>query len=373
MHTRRWLERIVNYPLRQVGLKLIPSGRIDDYEARISALMRQQEDVSRQINEHQLRRQESEARLSAAAAALEDLRQRLAPAAGLPLPVYLTDDLRPAAQLAHGASPHRIVVCSIPKAGTYLVDRLLELLGCVPSRLHLLSSVLTDYRFATMREARENWQRLLFDVSLDRAVELMLPGQFSVGHLECSDHVRRVLSSVKKLFVFRDLRDGVVSFLRFLASTGRGGEATRAWKDLPPGTDQMLRFLDAAGQDYFNMTLPMIDWFDQPDVFFISFETLYGDSGAEEQRSLIGRLHSFLDLPGDVPDIDTLRGSLIGAPTMTWSGGRVSRDAYWNDEVERRFEAFGGVEASRRLGYEASDAGQIFAMPDLNSAHRRAA
>jgi hypothetical protein len=362
----RFLGQLINGPLRKVGLKLTRSRHLDDCDAHIAKLAAALEDASRQISEH---RQESEARLSA----LEELQRRLTHAAGLPLPVYLTNDFQPACQLAQGASPHRIVVCSIPKAGTYLVDRLLELLDCVPSRLHLSSTILTDYRFATVREARENYERLLIDVPLDRAVELLLPGQFTVGHLECSDYVRQVLSKVKKVFVFRDLRDGVVSYLRFLASTGRGGEATRAWRDLQPGPEQMLRFLDSSGQEYFRMTLPMIDWLDQPDAFFISFETLYGDAGSDEQQSLIEQLHGFLDLPGDVPDIESLCRSLIGAPTMTWSGGRVSRETYWNDEVEQRFEAFGGVEANRRLGYETSDAGHVLRLPNVTSAHRRAA
>lgn len=402
MNPRHLIARLINVPLKTVGLKLSRSATIDDYETRLGDLnqalahhrfesARQAGDcrqrlqdaeaaLQRQNEEAEARLQEAEAKHLAVAAqgentesSLQRLFRQLTPAAGLPLPVYLTDDFRPAAQPVQGASPHRVIVCSIPKAGTYLVDRLLELLGCVPTRLHLSSTLLTDYRFATLREARENYERLLVDVPLERAVELHLPGQFSVGHLECSERVCEVLSSVKKVFVFRDLRDGLVSYLRFLASTGREGEATRAWKDLPPGPGQMLRFLDAAGQDYFNMTLPMIAWLDHPDVFSISFETLYGDAGADEQRALIERLHGFLELPGELPDIDSLCGSLLGAPTMTWSGGRARSETYWNDEVEQRFIAFGGLTANQRLGYESDAAGQLLTMPKLSSAHRRAA
>lgn len=402
MNPRRFISRFVNAQLKTVGFRLSRLATLDEYETRLSdlnqALAKERYEAARQISDYRQRLEDTEAalerqtaeaaaRLQEVAAqcrhfaapgenpetAVERLYHQLAPAAGLPLPVYLTDDLRPAAQPTPGASPHRVVVCSIPKAGTYLVDRLLELLGCVPTRLHHSSAILTDYRFATVREARENYERLLIDIPLDRAVPLMLPGQFGVGHLECSDYVREVLSSVKKIFVFRDLRDGVVSFLRFLAATGRGGDATRTWKDLPAGPEKTLHFLDVAGQDYFNMTLPMIDWLDQPDVFCISFETLYGDAGADEQRALIERLHGFLDLPGDLPDINALCSSLIGAPTMTFSGGRVSYQSYWNEEVERRFAAFGGAQANLRLGYEPDGAGALLTMPKLPTAQRRAA
>lgn len=403
MNSRRFLSRLINVPLKTIGLKLSRRATLDDYESRLSdlnlSLARHRYDAARQAGDYRQRLQEAEnalarqteeaARLQEAMAsatkrlkslaeqkaenAVEQSRRQLAPAAGLPLPVYLTDDFRPAAQRAQGASPHRVIVCSIPKAGTYMVDRLLELLGCVPSRLHLSRTILTDYRFATVREARENYERLLADVALESAVELHLPGQFSVGHIPCTEDTRQVLANVKKLFVYRNLRDGLVSFLRFLASTGREGQATRAWKDLPAGPDQMLRFLDASGQNYFNMALPMIDWLDEPSAFQIDFETLYGDEGKDEQQSLIERLHGFLDLPGEAPDIDTLRPSLIGSPTMTWSGGRVSRETYWNDEVEQRFIAFGGLAANQRLGYEAASAAQVFAMPHVGNAGRRAA
>lgn len=406
MNPRRLIGRLLNAPLKTVGLKLSRSATIDEYEARLNdlnqALAHHRYESARQVSGYRQRleeaeaalprqKEEAEARLQEALKAeaakrvtfaldgdspdraVERLCRQLAPAAALPLPVYLTNDLCPATQLAQGTSPYRVVVCSIPKAGTYLVDRLLELLGCVPSRLHLSRWCLTDYRFATVREARVNYERLIRDVPLERAIELHLPGQFSVGHLGCTEDTRQVLSNVKKLFVYRDLRDGLVSYLRFLASTGRGGDATRAWKDLPAGPEKTLRFLDAAGQGYFDMALPMIDWLDQPDVFFIEFETLYGDHGEEEQKSLIERLHSFLELPGGAPDVDRLRPSLIGSPTMTWSGGRVARETYWNDEVEERFVAFGGLAANRRLGYDLDDAARLLRLPSGGTAHRRAA
>jgi hypothetical protein len=324
MKSRRWVWRLVVDSLRKCGLTVASPSRIDFLKAG----------------------------LADREAALSELQRRLSAASALPLPVYITDDFRPVAQMARGASPHRIIICSIPKAGTYLVDRLLELLGCVPSRLHLSSTYLTDYRFATLREARERYERLITAVPLDRAVALHLPGQFSVGHLECNTWTRRVLADVKKVFVYRDLRDGLVSFLRFLAATGRGGETTKRWKDLPAGPEQMLRFLDANGQVYFDMALPMLDWLEQPDVFFVRFETLYGDIGEEAQQELIYRLHAFLSLSGTLSDLSALRNSLFGAPTMTWSGERAAREPYWNEAVEQRFVQFGGREANRRLGYE---------------------
>ena len=58
-----------------------------------------------------------------------------------------------------------------------------------------------------------------------------------------------------------------------------------------------------------------------------------------EQAELIERLHTFLDLPGALPDTKAIVDSLIGADTVTWSGRRSRREIYWNAEVEARFQA----------------------------------
>src|SRR4051812_17388971 len=57
-------------------------------------------------------------------------------AAGLPLPVYLTAAGVPSAQPTHGTIPHRVMVCSLPKAGTYLVGEVVRRLGAVATGFH---------------------------------------------------------------------------------------------------------------------------------------------------------------------------------------------------------------------------------------------
>ncbi len=42
----------------------------------------------------------------------------LSNAAGLPLPVYLSEELVPSASPVRGPLPHPVVVCSLHKAGT---------------------------------------------------------------------------------------------------------------------------------------------------------------------------------------------------------------------------------------------------------------
>ncbi len=272
--------------------------------------------------------------------------------AGLPLPVYVTAEGAGAVRPQLGASPYRIVVCSIPKAGTYLVAELLKQLGCVATNLHLSRHELSDYRSASVREMREEPERFTVPLDLAQALALVLPGQFAVGHLACDPDYLACLAGCKKLFVYRDLRDALVSFVRFTADTGRGGAPTEEWRSLPDGPDKMLRALEQIGTSFFNMVTPMVAWLRQPDVLAVAFETLYGDDGPEAQRVVVEAVQAFLNIPGAVGDSAALVSGLLGAPTKTWSGKRTVRTTFWSDAVEERFQAFGGPELNARLGYE---------------------
>jgi hypothetical protein len=52
-----------------------------------------------------------------------------------------------------------IIVCSFPKAGTYLVAELLKRLGVKPTGFHLMVQDFSDYSFASIDEARNRYQR----------------------------------------------------------------------------------------------------------------------------------------------------------------------------------------------------------------------
>jgi hypothetical protein len=285
-------------------------------------------------------------------AELDALRADLLPWAGSSLPMFLTQALRPAAKPHCGSSRHRIVVCSMPKAGTYFLAEVLSQMGCVATQLHLSSDSFTDYRWATRKEAREEYKRFQTSSELSTSLKLLLPGQFAVGHLGCSPDCRSLLAEFKKVFLYRDMRDGLVSFLRFHADTQREGPQTRTWSDLPEGPGKMLGFLDHIGDSYFNMCLPMGDWIDQSDVFKLSFEMLYGDYGVDARREALEALYEYLAISERSITPDQLVAETMGRPTKTWSGRRTEREIYWNDEVEARFRELGGHELNARLGYD---------------------
>jgi hypothetical protein len=300
----------------------------------------------------------ADARLAAVTAQLTapptdstDVAARLRPLAGCPLPFVIDDRLRPAARLERGASPHRVFVCSLPKAGTYLLAELLAELGSVPTGLHLSFGGLSDYRRATPAEQRAEHERYAVAAPLDQSARLVAPGQFAVGHLECTAAVKAALGPARIVFAVRDVRDGMISFMRFAADTGRYPNLLGPWTKAEDPRQKLIGFLESgAGKLYLGLCRPMAAWQREPGALTVRFEGLYGDRGEAEQAELVRRLAKLLDRP--VPaDPLALVHKVLGRPTKTWSGGRSDRSAYWSPEAEARFADLGGVELNRELGY----------------------
>lgn len=267
-------------------------------------------------------------------------------AAGLPVPVYLTPDLVPSAQPTQGTLPHRAMVCSIPKAGTYLVGEVLRRLGSVAAGFHFSADGLMfmDARFATREEARNEFGRLCHAVPLERALPLVRPGQHAVSHLECTPRTREHLANFKVVFVHRDLRDALVSWLRFHQDTGREQQWNWIWEQHAGKQERLAVFLREAGEVFFGVCRAMRPWFANPTAFAVRFETLHGDDGPEPQQRVCRELAAFLGHPDPSAAPAIVLPGLTTTQTLTSSGSRTKRDEYWSRDAEELFLRAGGDE-----------------------------
>ncbi len=274
-------------------------------------------------------------------------------AAGLPVPVYLTSDLVPSAQPTQGAIPHRVMVCSIPKAGTYLIGEALRRLGTVATDFHfsLDGQMVMDSRFATREEARNEFRRFCHAVPLERVLALVRPGQHAVSHLECTPRVRGHLSGFKVVFVHRDLRDALVSWLRFHQDTGREEQWNWIWAKHASKQERFAVFLREAGEVFFGVCHAMRPWFADPAAFPVKFETLHGDDGPDLQQRLCRELAEFLDHADPSAASALVLPGLTTTKTLTSSGSRTRREEYWSEAAEELFLRFGGAELNALFGY----------------------
>ncbi len=271
---------------------------------------------------------------------------------GKNFPVYILSNGKLAAWHKMGRSPYRVIICSMPKAGTYLYAKLLELLGVEFVRLHLWLTGFSDYRFASIKEGRERYKEFNIEMPLSKTLELIHPGQFAVSHLECSSLTRELLRDFKKIFVYRNFRDSLISHMRFMVDTGRDKEGTAPFRHLPDGPDKLLKYIEVYSGHFIKESKGVLGWIDQDDILKLSFEDIYGDNGEERQYKVIRDICKFLDLPPEKRNYREILIQLIGAKTLTWSGKRTDRSIFWDERVERRFAEIGGREINKKLNYE---------------------
>lgn len=273
--------------------------------------------------------------------------------AGHRLPVYLTKDFEPRASLDVGATPERALICSIPKAGTYLFGRLLTRLGLVDPHLHVNTQAFSDYRFADLEQARQRPRDFEVKLGLDVSLRLIGPGQFAVGHLPCSPEVRQLVAGFRTIVAVRDLRDALVSVLRFQIATGRTGwgPADAPWRTGPSKPRQLQSFVESAGPTYLQGFAGLADWMSVDGTHVVRFETISGDHGRVAQIGAVVALAEHVGIEISEAEACHVIDDTLGAKTLTWSGGRSRRDEYWDEGVAAAFEAIGGPEANARFGY----------------------
>ncbi len=242
---------------------------------------------------------------------------------------------------------HRVLVVSIPKAGTYLVAECLKALGYRWTGVHLAESAYTDYSGSALEDARRDPGRFARSEPLSVALERIHAGDFAVGHLPFKDEIIEATRPFKRLFLTRDLRAALVSYMRFMHSTGRLGAAQLPWYALPDLRQRCLVFLQTTAPYLLKrFYAPMVGWSKLHDTLQVRFEDLMGD--AERATSVIDSVAAFLDVQTcDAQSV--LRASLL-SETITKSDGLTQLDDYWSPEAERRFLEIGGGELNARLG-----------------------
>ena len=348
---RQLLSRVINAPLRRLGLRVVREQSIGRWLAAIDGLRREVQQQALQLErtdaELTLRTDE----LTESRQAFAALKARWDPLRGTELPIFVGEGGRPGLAARAGLAPHRALVCSLPKAGTYLVAELLRALGYEPTNVHVSPGSFTDYRFADLGYALTRFRELERAMPLARVARMMSPGQFTVGHL--SPEIRFEVPDFKIVFVYRDLRDGMVSYVRWLQRSGRHPEGDRGWWTLDDGPQKLIGWMreEGDGPGYIRSCAAIAAWIDVPDIAKISFETIYGDYGAQLQQQAIDELYRYLELPGDPPDAGPLIERVLATPSFTRSTGRSRRAEFWNDEVEEVFRSLDGHRLNERLGY----------------------
>jgi hypothetical protein len=262
-------------------------------------------------------------------------------------PVYVSEEGKIVARTQRGDNANKAAVISVPKAGTYLTDRLLRECGFRNCGLHLSLGHFEDLRNATLVDA----DNVRYFLRAYNTTQLVSRGQSIVGHIMHCLASRVALDGFRKLFLYRNLRDTMVSWARYdikmdcLRAQVAGGTTPL---DLPT----FCSHLDRIGATMHREVTNVIGWRDEPDVLAVRFEELLGDFGKTRQHKCVAAIASHVGFEMRKSRIAPVLARVIGHDTMTYSGRRSDWRECWNDEVEQKFVDLGLRDLNQQLGYE---------------------
>lgn len=139
-----------------------------------------------------------------------------------------------------------VLVNTVPKAGTYFVQRAFQELGFQPTDLHLGNALLHDNR-GLPRDAsihRSPWLRQV-QLSLGLLPPFLAPGSVTVGHVDDPAVLQQFLNAgICVILVVRDLRSILWSLFRFkLAAVAPLDPEDRHWRSRPTTLERFMGFL----------------------------------------------------------------------------------------------------------------------------------
>jgi hypothetical protein len=253
-----------------------------------------------------------------------------------------------------GACDARAIIITLPKAGTYLMAKVLETLGLVDLEVHLSEMMLSDYRRMTMAEKLAGARLAARDIPLEVSARMILPGQFAVGHLLCTPEARALLAQFVRVVCLREPRHALVSLMRFearrIAADPLWHAGTRRWAETLGAPARMRGFLAVHGEAFLTFARSMYGWARDADALTCRFEDLLGDNGAPTQRRNIEVVALALGMTA-AAGVQALAGAL-GQRTLTFSGSRTRLEDVWDTSVEAAFRRLRGPEVSELLGYD---------------------
>jgi hypothetical protein len=221
-----------------------------------------------------------------------------------------------------------VIVLSVPKSGSFFTEALYKRMGYHGVWVHVMDGFCNDRRF-------EEWLGFK-TIPVTALAPLVLPGQIIVSHCSRQPANAAALSGFKKIYLYRDLREVLVSHTR------ADGE------DLIPAHEMPARVADFCrdrGEGLKSVIAAVSSWRNHPDVLAIDFADLTAANPCR-QDALAARFEAFMGWPKAlviaalraVPDDDT--------PTKT-EGTRSTVAGAWDESSEAWFKQhMAGIEVA---------------------------
>lgn len=243
-----------------------------------------------------------------------------------------------------------IFVNSVPKSGTYLLQKILGVVECKRDWGNFLASQ-PSYS-----------SRVRSGSQMAARVARVVPGELVCGHLHFNAESKAALErlNIAHFIIYRDPRDVAISEAHYLGSMNRWHYMHKTFKPLSERERIALSIKGSESEggnypDIGKRYAPFLKWIEDPQVYAISYERLVSENREVEFRKIFEFLSRKSD---DALRIDDLVEQALDAVQPKRShtfrrGGSGGWKADLDEAAKRDFKAVAG-DLLIRLGYENS-------------------
>ncbi len=261
----------------------------------------------------------------------------------------------------------RVLINSLPKSGTHLLVKSIEIFGYeehfksdgsfdpITKNLNLNRPLLLNYGLAKKALAKEQsivnpieyatekigigaLTPCYVEPSILRSwLDTIQQGQYIVGHINWTPTLSNILADLHyhHVFIIRDPRAVIASMIPFVLETGSKSIRHFLEADFKPLSPlERLNFLLEGGyapqadvkiENFATVYRSMLAWQNEPGCLFIRFEDLVGAKGGgseEKQRDVIKNISAYLGISFD-EEIDAKTKEIYDPSTRTFRTGKI--------------------------------------------------
>ncbi|GAB6045607.1 hypothetical protein JCM11957_12050 [Caminibacter profundus] len=252
----------------------------------------------------------------------------------------------------------KIIANSLPKSGTHVLVRILELIGLKANKIHFSGSLIRR----TSSNPLKNLIKYLKVINCNQGVKIDLDiehciktkyfekllinfpeNTFSQAHMPFDDKIIKYLEkyNIKMIYIIRDPRDVLVSHFHHHLRD-KGYEGHYLMKKLKSDKDRIIASLHGFNQGTQFETAPLkkrlknsIPWYfiKSPFVFSLKFEDIIGEKGGgdkEKQLYTLKKLERFLEI--DENYLVNRKDSIFFEKSSTFRKGQIGDWKNYLDE-----------------------------------------
>jgi hypothetical protein len=222
-----------------------------------------------------------------------------------------------------------IMIVSIPKSGTHLLERAL----CLKPEI---------YRsfYKTLNGGNID----MVYGGLKKVVSKIKGNQLLVSHLYYSEDAYEALmkKNIKILFIYRNPKDVIISNAYYLAdkSTHRLNETFKKLE-----MKDRIKLLIEGNENMKGVAWhynKFLGWKDKPSVLSIKYEDLIGEKGGgsrEKQEKILRDIFDHLEYPLSIDEFNSIVEGVFSNKSPTFRSGKNKQwETYFDDEIRERYQ-----------------------------------